>query len=244
MARYLDLMLCLFPFEKPLYEASGLKTVFVGHPMLDTLAPKKDSVAFPREPDCVGLFPGSRTKEVQRIFPVQLETARVLLRADPQLRLEAAAASEPLAATMRGMVAAAGLPVTVTVGNAHALMQRAGAGMVASGTATLEAAFFELPFVLIYKVAPVTWAIGKRLVRVPHLGMANILAGREIIPEFLQKDARPEAIAKALIGLLRSPETREAQQAAHREVIAGLGGSGAGQRAAHAILDALNPLGL
>src|SRR5262249_2940821 len=147
------LMLCIFPFEKALYEESGLKTIFVGHPMLDTLAAKRTGAT--REEDLVGLFPGSRAKEVQRIFPIMLAAAAEMRRANANLRVEAAAASDALAKTMREMAAGSG--VTITVGKSHDLMQRAGAGMVASGTATVEAAYFELPFVIVYSVAPLTW---------------------------------------------------------------------------------------
>ena len=231
MAHTLDLMLCIFPFEKALYEKSGLKTVFVGHPLLDSLADKKGEP--PREENLVGLLPGSRKKEIARIFPVMLQTAHAMQQARPDLRFEAAAATETLAATMRIM--AMGSPVTVRLGGAHALMNRATVGMVASGTATLEATFFEMPMVLVYRVAAFTWVIGKRLVRVPFLGIANILAGREIIPEFLQDAAEPSRLAAALLGMLGNPEQRATQTAAYREVIAGLGNGGAANRAAHAI---------
>jgi lipid-A-disaccharide synthase len=236
MARILNLMLCIFPFEKELYEKSGLKTTFVGHPLLDSLAGKKTSI--PREETLVGLFPGSRKKEVLRIFPMMLETARQMRKAQPELRFEAAAASEVLVATMRVM--AAGTDITVRLGGAHELMNRAAVGMVTSGTATLEATFFEMPFVLIYKVAPVTWTIGKWLVRVPFLGISNILAGREIVREFLQSDARPKIVADELLSLLNNPEKRDAQRAEFRQVIESLGQGGASERAAEAILAELN----
>jgi lipid-A-disaccharide synthase len=119
-------------------------------------------------------------------------------------------------------------------------MNRAAVGMVTSGTATLEATFFEMPFVLIYKVAPVTWTIGKWLVRVPFLGISNILAGREIVREFLQSDARPKIVADELLSLLNNPEKRDAQRAEFRQVIESLGQGGASERAAEAILAELN----
>ena len=136
---------------------------------------------------------------------------------------------------------AAGSPVTVRVGAYHELMNRAAVGAVASGTATLEATFFEMPFVLVYRVAPLTWVIGKQLVRVPFLGIANILAGREIIREFLQNDAEPAALADELLGMLNNPGKRAAQQAEFRQVIAGLGSGGASTRAAEAIMAEIAP---
>ncbi len=235
MARYLDLMLCIFPFEKPLYEASGLPTEFVGHPMLDSLAAKR--LAGPRETDLVALLPGSRGKEVRKIFPVMLESARLMRAQNPGLRFAAAAASETRAAEMRAM---AGDLCDIRVGTAHELMQRAAAGMVCSGTATLESAYFGLPMVILYRVAWLTWVVGKILVRVPFLGMPNILAGREIVREFLQDAAKPEEIAPAVLTLVNDPSARDTLQHELAAVIAQLGAPGAGSRAAQAILHSLH----
>ncbi len=234
MARMLDLMLCIFPFEKALYASSGLETVFVGHPMLDTLARARLENT-ERESGLVGLFPGSRSKEVTRIFPVMAAAARQMHTARPTLRFEAAAASAPLAETMRTLAREAGWEegaLTITTGLSHSLMQRAQVGMVASGTATVESAYFAMPFVLVYRVAPLTWAVGKRLVRVPFLGMVNLLAGREVVPEFLQSAATPEAVASGLFALLDDPARCETQVTHFAEVITALGDGGAGLRAA------------
>jgi lipid-A-disaccharide synthase len=230
MARFLDLMLCIFPFEKPLYESSGLRTEFVGHPLLDSLAPLRTEA--PREENLIALLPGSRGKEVRKIFPAMLAAARLLKQRQPSLRFEAAAVSELLAAEMRAM---AGDDVQVEVGTAYRLMDRACAGMVCSGTATLEAAFFGLPMVILYKVAWFTWVVGKRLVRVPFLGMPNILAGREIVREFLQDAAQPEPIATEMLRLVTTPTARETMQKDLEAVIAQLGTRGAAQRAATVI---------
>jgi len=240
MARYLDLMLCIFPFEKPLYEQSGLRTVYVGHPMLDSLAAKRAAVA--RDPHLVGLFPGSREKEVRRIFPVMAEAAVRMKNARPELRFEASAASHQLAERMLAELEKLGQNAdfcAVTVRSSQELMQRAIAGMVCSGTATLEAAFFGLPLCVVYKVAWQTWIVGKQLVRVSFLGMPNVLAGREIARELLQGDATPEALANETLRLVTNAEHREALEADLAAVIAGLGDRGAAARAAEAILEEL-----
>jgi lipid-A-disaccharide synthase len=237
MARILDLMICIFPFEKALYEQSGLKTVFVGHPMLDSLAESR--IDGGREENLLGLFPGSREREVRKIFPVMLEAARLLAHTRPGLRIEAAAASAEMRERMERI--ARGWPAVrcgISVKTSHALMQRATAGMVASGTATLEAAYFGLPFALLYKAAWLTFVIGRRLVKVRWLGMPNLLAEREIVREFLQEDAQPAAIAAEVGRLLDGPEARSALQGDLREVIARLGEPGASGRAAEAILAA------
>jgi len=240
MARYLDLMLCIFPFEKPLYEQSGLHTVFVGHPLLDSLAVKKSGVT--RDPHLIGLFPGSREKEVRRIFPVMAEAAQRMKNARPELRFEVSAASHQLAERMMAILDLLGQGedfCAISVRSSHELMQRAIAGMVCSGTATLEAAFFGLPLCVVYKVAWLTWIVGKRLVRVPFLGMPNVLAGREIAREFLQSDATAEALAHETLRLATNTEHREALQADLAAIVAGLGERGAANRAAEAILDEL-----
>jgi len=243
MARYLDLMLCIFPFEKPLYEQSGLHAIFVGHPMLDSLAVKM--VAIARDPHLVGLFPGSREKEVRRIFPVMAEAAIRMKNVRPELRFEASAASHQLAERMMATLEQLGQSedfCAVTVRASHDLMQRAIAGMVCSGTATLEAAFFGLPLCVVYKVAWLTWIVGKKLVRVPFLGMPNVLAGREIARELLQGDATAEALANETLRLVTNTEHREALQADLAAVIVGLGERGAAARAADAIIEELQTL--
>jgi lipid-A-disaccharide synthase len=240
MARYLDLMLCIFPFEQPLYQESGLKTVFVGHPMLDTLAQRR--LSLPREPNVVALLPGSREREVNKIFPVMLATATKLRTARPATVFHTSAASTAIAEQMRELLNAAGLDeefCSIGLQNSHELMQRAAAGMVASGTATLEAAFFGLPLAILYKVAWLTWVLGRQVVRVPFLGMPNILAGKEIAREFLQTAAEPDAIAAEMLRLLDTPGAREQLQRDLADVISQLGSHGAGRRAAQAVAEEL-----
>ncbi len=233
MARMLDLMLCIFPFEKPLYERSGLRTEFVGHPFVDSLGPKRSGN--PREPELIALLPGSRKKEIRKIFPTMLEAARLMRAEQPELRFAAAAPSQAIAAEMERLLPNS-MPCPITIGTAHELMDRACAGMVCSGTATLEAAFFGLPMVILYRVAWLTWAVGRRLVKVPFLGMPNLLAGREVAREFLQDAADPRAIAAEMLRLYRDPDARLGVQQGLASAVSQLGESGAGTRAATAIL--------
>jgi lipid-A-disaccharide synthase len=235
MAAFLDLMLCIFPFEKSLYEASGLKTEFVGHPMIEELDSHR--IEEPRAPDLVALLPGSRNREIKRIFPVMLEAAKLLRRKDEAIRFEASAASEPAREVMRNLIAEMGLrDIPIGLRNSGQLMQRALVGMIASGTATLESSFYLLPFVLIYRVSWLTYLPGRLLIRVDHLGMPNILAGKEIIPEFIQHNAVPSRIADAVWQLYKDPARRAAMVSEMGRVIKILGGKGAGRRAAEAVL--------
>lgn len=233
MVELIDEMLCLFPFEVPIFEEAGLKATFVGHPLVDELEERRipDVV---REEGLVALLPGSRTREIERLFPIMLETAREMLSTRAGIRFEAPAASPKLAKTMREMVEESGLEasVLVTDGGSHTLMQRAECGVIASGTATLEAAYFDLPYCLIYKVAWPTYVIGRQLVKIDHIGLVNILAGRGVVEEFIQADADAKLVAAELGRLLDDAAYRERLQATLTETAAKLGGQGAHERAA------------
>jgi lipid-A-disaccharide synthase len=236
MARYLDLMLCIFPFEAELYNLSGLRTIFVGHPMIENLARRQTGEA--RDPYLIGLFPGSRSREVKKIFPVMLRAIAELIARQPATRFEVAAASETLAGDIQSLLARSPLQerALVVTGDSSGTMQRAFAGMVASGTATLEAAYFRLPFVLVYKVSWPTYFAARLLMRTPFLGMPNVLAGREIVPEFLQHEARPKEIAASVLQLVSNPDIRQQMIAEFDRVIEKLGETGASAKAARAIL--------
>jgi lipid-A-disaccharide synthase len=235
MARWLDLMLCIFPFEADLYNRSGLRTIFVGHPMIERLREKKIDVE--RDPNLVGLFPGSRAREVRKIFPTLIETARELRRSKSNLRFEVAAASDELAAEMEKMLVPQGRHLLeIRVGETAEIMQRAFVGIVASGSATLEAAYFRLPFVLIYKVSWITYVAGRLLVKVKYLGMPNVLADKEVVSEFIQHRAQPREITKAVEQLIDDPLARQQMIGEFEKIAAQLGESGASAHAARAIL--------
>ncbi len=251
LARLLDLMICVFPFERPMYEASGLHTIFAGHPLLEALA--KEKIGVLREDALVGLFPGSREREVKRIFPSMVEAGRRIRKARPDVRFEAAAASELHAKRMKQL--AGDLPIAIQAGTAHELMQRACVGMVCSGTATLEAAFFGLPYCLVYRVAWLTFEVGRRLVDVDCLGIINILNNYQqnppsdprlpagpaphIVREFIQHLATPEALSKETLRLLNDPAARASLVKKVSDIISTLEAEGAALRASQAILAAL-----
>ena len=267
MARFIDLVLCIFPFEADLYAASGLRAVFVGHPMLERLEIQKIGVR--RDPNLIGLFPGSRSREVRKIFPVMIEAARRLLESNPTLRFQVAAASEELAremsetltpylnplpsgtgetkshkppnesARVRGEQSNDRQAIEITIGETAEIMQRAFVGIVASGSATLEAAYFGMPFVLIYKVAWPTYVAARLVVNVDFLGMPNLLAGKEVVPEFIQHEAKPDAIVKAVRLLMEASPARDRMISAFDAITSKLGGTEASERAGRAILEEL-----
>lgn len=238
MARFLDLMLCIFPFEAELYNKSGLRTIFVGHPMIERF--RAGEIDIERDPNLIGLFPGSRSREVVKNFPVMLEAARELYRTRQTLRFQIAAASESLAAEISDVLADARMRsgiFRVVTRETAATMQRASAGIVASGSATLEAAYFRLPFVLVYKVSWLTYLAARLVVKVKYLGMPNVLAGKEVVPEFIQHRAQPRAIAEAIAELNENAEARKPMISEFDSIIGKLGKGGASKKAARAILE-------
>ncbi|MGE9268503.1 MAG: lipid-A-disaccharide synthase [Verrucomicrobiales bacterium] len=233
-----DLLLCLFPFEREIFEEAGLRTVCVGHPLVDELEEKRISVD--REDGLVALLPGSRRREVARLFPLMVESALRLRYQVPGVRFEAAAATPALAEMMREMRAEAGLreeELRITQGGSHALMQRASCGVVASGTATLEAGYYGLPYCLVYAVAWGTYLIARQVVEIERIGLINILAQREVVKELVQGEANAYELTLQLRGLLESPQERARLSRELIEVGQLLGGPGVHERGAEAIVE-------
>ncbi len=240
LARVLDLMLCTFPFEKKLFEDAGLKTEFVGHPLVDDiLANKRDDV---RDEKLIGLFPGSRKREVEANFPVFVETVKALRQQHPEWKFETSASSDKLAAIMRKHAQDAGMDasiINICPGSYHDLMDRAQAALVTSGTATLEAALHQLPFALVYKVAWGTYWIGRMLLKIKYLGMVNILIDKPVTKELIQYDFTPENCITELERLME-PEARAKVLREMEESTDTLGHGGAAAKAAQAIIECFN----
>jgi len=191
----------------------------------------------------IGLLPGSLLREVRKIFPVLIETANLLLQHKPSLRFEVAAASGALRAEMNKMLhkySQDGQIIQIKVGETAAVMQRAFVGIVASGSATLEAAYFRLPFVLIYKVAWPTYLAARLVVSVKYLGMPNVLADKEVIPEFIQHRAKPNVVAEATRLLVEDANAREWMISEFDAIVRKLGEGGASEKAARAIVEEIS----
>jgi lipid-A-disaccharide synthase len=245
MARDVNRVLAIFPFEVGLYQEAGVPVEFVGHPLLDVLpALDRDTARAGLARDSerlVGLLPGSRDAEVRRHLPVLLGATAKIVARHPRTRF-----AVPVASTIEpdGVIAgvrASGLPITVLRGEAYRVMAAADLLLVASGTATLEAACYGAPMVVLYKLSTVSYRIARVLVRgVPHISLPNIVAGREIVPELIQAQATPAAVASAASRLLEDDAGRAAQRAALLEVRSRLGETGAGLRAARAVLRELD----
>ena len=233
VVRAYDLMLCLFPFEVPLFEKHGLRSRWVGHPLVDEL--EEGRIETKREEKLVALLPGSRRREIEGLFPVMLQAVRRVRAVHPEATFVVPAADDVLRVRLEELREKSGIAaevVTVVPGGAHALMQRAACGVVASGTATLEAAFYGLPFCLAYRVGAVMYRLARFFVKIRFIGLANILADRELVPEFIQAEANDYEIAAFLNEMLGDEEKRKRLSAELEAVGAQLGERGMHGRAA------------
>ncbi len=239
LKRLVRKMLVIFPFEEKLYRAAGVPARFVGHPLLDLLPdplmPDGQVPDLNPEPR-VGLLPGSRRSELSRHLPLMVEAFARLKRALPGCRGQVFAASgQPDSAYQAAR--AAGLEIVRE--RDYAERRRLDLAICSSGTATLENAMLGVPMVVVYRLSRLTYWIARALIRVPHISMANILAGRALVPELIQDDANPEKVAEAARALLADDGRRRALRRELLSVRASLGGPGAADRAAGEILSSL-----
>ncbi len=247
LRRIVRKMLVIFPFEEPLYRRAGVDVTFVGHPLLDRLEgmpPREEArralVLGPAE-RVVALLPGSRRSEVRRHLPLLLRAAAHLAATCGPLTILVAVADGVPLSLVEGLVAGAPLPARPVQGHTYEVLRAADVSLVVSGTATLEAALLGAPMVITYRMSSLSFALAALLVRVPYIGMANLVAGRGIVPELIQWQATPARLAAAARALLEDPRAREAMQAGFGEVRARLGEPGAPARAAREILAVLRP---
>ncbi|HET6630325.1 MAG TPA: lipid-A-disaccharide synthase [Woeseiaceae bacterium] len=217
IARAVDRVLCLLPFEKAFYDAHGVPADFVGHPLADRLEPGPPDARL-RESlglssSCiVAVLPGSRSSEVARLGPVFAEACRRLLERRPDTGFVAPMASAALRELFAGMLEQAGVAAHFRLqdGNAHAAMRAADVVLLASGTAALEAALLGRPIVAAYRLAPLTYALARslKLVKVRHFTLPNLLTEEPMVPEFLQGGANAQALSESLEALLGAPGRR------------------------------------
>lgn len=240
--KHVDLLLCLFPFEKPWYaeHAPKLRVEFVGHPIFDRYAGFKPPETRPQTP-LVLLLPGSRSAELKRHLPVMLDAAKQMAW-DREAEFRTVLPNESLAALTRKMVSAIpGPKVEIQVGNLAEALSQATVAMASTGTVLLECAYFGVPTVAMYKTSWGTYQIGKRIVSVKYLSMPNILANQLVYPEFVQDEATGKRISRFALDLIENHERREKMQGQLKNVLTSLGGPGATRRAATAILSLISP---
>ncbi|HNF08840.1 MAG TPA: lipid-A-disaccharide synthase [Pseudomonadales bacterium] len=242
IGKAVDLMLTLFPFEADFYRKADVAVEFVGHPLADELIEFGDAAAhraafdLSAEVPLVALLPGSRAGEVSRLAPLFFDTAAWCLRRLPALRFILPCANTARRAQLEQLLAQRddSLPISLVDGRSREAMAAADAVLVASGTATLEAMLIGRPMVIAYRLAPLSFWILSKLVKVPHVGLPNLLLHEQIVPEFLQNAAQPELLGQELLRLLESDSDREPMLVSFAQVRQQLARD-ASQRAAEAV---------
>jgi lipid-A-disaccharide synthase len=246
IARIVDQMAVVFPFEVPLYEKEGVPVQFVGHPLLDRVIPAFDSAgsleAFGMKPGwpVIGLLPGSRKSEIERLLPVMLAAAQRIQKEYPLAQFIIPVAPGIRREEIEIWVAQKKVPVTMVENQLHRALQVCSLVLVASGTATLETALMKKPMIILYKISFLTYLIGRLMIRVPCIGLANIVAGTQVVPELIQADASPQRIAGEALALLKSPERLAAMERDLGQIRERLGAAGASARVARIAYDMLN----
>ncbi len=235
-------VLAILPFEEAYFQKAGIACTFVGHPLLDELrssydkAHERQRLGLEAKGLVIGLLPGSRVREVHDVLPTLLKTIQPIRDRYPILQVLLAQAHSLSDSVIHELLEHSGQQVKVVKGQPNEVMAASDLLLVASGTATLQAALIGTPMVVVYRASPLTYQIAKCLVRIPYISLVNILAGNEIVPELIQNRMTPDRIAQEALEILRDAGRRDAMQQAFHAIRTSLGGPGASKRAAEFIL--------
>lgn len=243
--KFIDKMIVLFKFEEEFYKKHGIDVDFVGHPLLDIVkpqGPRQNLLSQQGLSDVkltISLLPGSRKSEVENILPVMLRAAALILKELPETQFLIAKSKNVDWPFYNKNIGLLKNNLRIIEGKTHDCLNASEFALVASGTATLETAILEKPFCIIYKMGILNYLLYRPQVKVPYIGMVNIVAGEKIVPEFIQFQALPERIAQEAVRILRAPQEKTRMVNKLRRIKTVLGEKGAPGRAAHIILQFL-----
>ena len=240
--RRVDHVVVILPFEPERYRRAGVPCTFVGHPLLDVVAPKYDRAklrsqfGLSESAPVVGLLPGSRVREVEMLLPVLLQAAEQLVAAAPGTQFILAQAPSIDDNLLQSLLRHSRVPVRVVHDQSSEVMALSDVLLIASGTATLQAAVVGTPMVLLYKTTPVTYRLARWLINVKWIGLVNLVAGRSVVPELIQDEVTAERLCQEALHLLRDQSAYNSMKEGLRQVRESLGEPGASRRAAQVAL--------
>ena len=241
LKRLVDEMAVILPFEPEFYERREMGVHFVGHPLLDVLhdAPSIETARerYRAPGPVVALLPGSRQSEVQALLPILLDSAAILKENIPGISFLIPVADVLNPGPIEAEAARRGLPARIISGDTYGVLRGSDLAITASGTVTLETAILGTPMIVVYRVSALTYHSGRHLIRVKHVALPNLIAGREIVPELLQKNARPDVIATEAMSFLKNPEKLERQRSELAAIRQRLGSEGVAGRVAAMVLE-------
>ncbi len=245
LRRFCDKALVILPFEEAFLRQGGVDAEFVGTPWLDLMKLTMDRAQviehFELDPNkkLIGLLPGSRRREVETLLPVMLETAEKIKAADPDVQFVIPRATTVRREIFEHLITMSQVPVKIVDAYRYNVRAALDLAIVASGTATLETGLLGTPMIIIYKVHYLSWLIGKSLVKIPYIGLINIVAGDLIAPELIQEQCTPQNIADGALAILRDPREIERARYQFAKVKEKMGGPGASERAARRVLEVI-----
>lgn len=245
MVQTIDRMLVILPFEETLYREKGMDVYFVGHPLKGELTPQKNRPKFfqdlqlQSDSPVIGLLPGSRKQEISKLLPEMSKACDIVRQHIPKAQFILGMAPHLTKDDYHPFLKHQEL-IRLVENDTYGIMAHADAVWVASGTATLETALMGTPMVICYKMAPVSYFLGKLLVKIKYIGLVNIIAGKKIVPELIQSQANREEMARTMIPLIQEQSVRKKMLEQLNRVAEQLGEPGASQRAAALILEMLN----
>jgi lipid-A-disaccharide synthase len=243
MKEYVDRVLVIFPFEEALYQRAGVSVQFVGHPLVDLIRTGQDRAAFLRDRDLspeaptVALLPGSRRNELNRIIPTLTKAIPLIRDRVPDVQFVVACAPNMPDTLFAPLVTEGRERLVLVRERTDDVLASSDVVITASGTATIQAALHEKPMVVVYRVSPIEYRLGKPLVQVDTFAMPNLVAGKRIVPELIQDDFTPERTAEEAIALLMDVSKRDEMRASLAQVRKQLGMPGATSRAADTVLE-------
>ncbi len=239
IARRVDRVAVILPFEEEFYHGFGLPVEYVGHPLMDVPLPRRamskirEDLGISHEKGPIlGLLPGSRAEEVVRMMPAMIGAAEIISHYYPRLHCILPLASTVKEDVVKPYVENAAIDVTIGRSDTRELLKIADVALVASGTATLEAAIMETPMIIAYKVSPLSYILGRFLARVSHIGLVNLIAGRTIVPELIQGEATAFRLAEEALAILKNNGLRAEMKGQLRSIRKQLGQGGASRKAA------------
>ncbi len=244
MAKIIDHLITIFPFEAQHFDGTGLKVTYAGHPLVDEAktANNLPAIALPwKQKKRIALLPGSRKQEIQRLLPNMLKAAAILEKDDKDISFIIATPSDKETPLIQSITDEISGPTNfeIVAAKTREVLRQADAAIVASGTATIETALMRCPMVVIYKVNPITYFLGKLLIKIDNIGMVNIVAEKEICPELIQSAANPPAIAKAILPIIDDTPQRQQMLKNLDQVIKTMGTGGTAKHAAQIVLQEL-----
>jgi lipid-A-disaccharide synthase len=240
-----DHMTVIFEFERELYEKAEVPVTWVGHPLLEEIDIKTSyedflgNCGFNHDEVVLGLFPGSREQEVKRILPEMLMAMKIITVAYPKVRAVIGKAPAIDFDFYQEIMDTAEWHVPLYAQSNYDIMKHAKANIVCSGTATLECGMIGTPLIVVYKTSPITYMIARRLIKLPNIGMVNLVAGKEVVPELIQKDCNGQKIAEYMLKYLNNTEYYESTKSALADIKSKLGEMGASKKAAETAIELL-----